>query len=188
MGCWRHRECEWLQNKNNRCENEDIGREELFFFICKSVFVLCIIIFINAIWGSRHYQIRYGISQLTHVKQAGGEIENKAWSRVKFQDASQDKNQPSWHLLLAWMDLIPVWISNRMHYEVRDEITYPSQTSMVQPLKFGNGLLNPSHILLGMSLLTHVGIKDNLSPRGKVAFANISVHLGPLRIARLIYH
>ena len=59
---------------------------------------------------------------------------------------------------------------------------------MVQPLKFGNGLSNPSHILLGVLLLTHVEIKDNLSPRGKVALVNISVHSGPLRIAQLIYH
>ena len=37
-----------------------------------------------------------------------------------------------------------------------------SQTSTVQPLKFGNGEVVPSHTLLDMWLLTHAGIKVNI--------------------------
>ena len=36
-----------------------------------------------------------------------------------------------------------------------------TQTSMVEPLKFGNGLVISSHILQGMQLLIHAGIKVN---------------------------
>ena len=34
-----------------------------------------------------------------------------------------------------------------MHSNVWDEITYPCQTSMAAPLKFGNGYVILSHIL-----------------------------------------
>ena len=37
------------------------------------------------------------------------------------------------------LTLIPAWISNHMPCKVGDEITYPSQTSAMQPLKFRNG-------------------------------------------------
>ena len=37
-----------------------------------------------------------------------------------------------------------------------------SQTSTVQPLKFGNGYVIPSHTLLGMWLLINAGIKVNM--------------------------
>ena len=39
-----------------------------------------------------------------------------------------------WHGLT----LIPAWISNYIHYELRDNILIHSQTSTVQPLKFRN--------------------------------------------------
>ena len=40
---------------------------------------------------------------------------------------------------LHGLTLIPASISNYIHYKVWDEITYPFQTSTVQPLKFRNG-------------------------------------------------
>ena len=43
-----------------------------------------------------------------------------------------------------------------------DEITYPSRTSTVQPLKFGNGEVISFYTLLGMWLLIHAGLKLNL--------------------------
>ena len=42
---------------------------------------------------------------------------------------------------------IPACISNHMPSEVRNEIIFHSQTSMVWLLKFGNGLIISSHIL-----------------------------------------
>ena len=36
-----------------------------------------------------------------------------------------------------------------------------SQTSMAEPLKFGNGLMISSHSFLGLRLLIHYGIKIN---------------------------
>ena len=30
-----------------------------------------------------------------------------------------------WPLLLTWINLIPAWISNYIHYNMQDEITYP---------------------------------------------------------------
>ena len=37
------------------------------------------------------------------------------------------------------LTLIPAWINNHMTSKMWDEITYPFPTSMVAPLKFGNG-------------------------------------------------
>ena len=37
------------------------------------------------------------------------------------------------------LTLILAWISNYIHCKAGDEITYPFQTSLVQPLKFWNG-------------------------------------------------
>ena len=48
-----------------------------------------------------------------------------------------------------------------MHYNVRDEITYPFQTPTVAPLKFGKVLVISSHNLLDVWLLIHAGIKIN---------------------------
>ena len=36
-----------------------------------------------------------------------------------------------------------------------------TQTSALQPLKFGNGSVISSHTLLGMRLLIHAGVKVN---------------------------
>ena len=59
------------------------------------------------------------------------------------------------------LTLVPVWINNYIHYKVWDEITYVSQTSVMQPLKFGNGYVISSDTLLTMRLLIHAGIKVN---------------------------
>ena len=40
------------------------------------------------------------------------------------------------------LTLIPAWISNYIDYKVWDELLIYSQTSMVAPLKFGNGISN----------------------------------------------
>ena len=45
--------------------------------------------------------------------------------------------------------LIPVWISNYIHYKVWDEITYPFPNVNAYTPKFGNGSVILFHILLG---------------------------------------
>ena len=60
------------------------------------------------------------------------------------------------------LTLIPAWVSNYVHYNVWDEIIYPFPTSMVKPLKFGNGYIISSHTLSGILLLIHLGIKVNV--------------------------
>ena len=47
-------------------------------------------------------------------------------------------------------------MSKHTHHNVGDEITYPTPT--VQPLQFRNVYVIPSHALLSMGLLIHVGI------------------------------
>ena len=37
----------------------------------------------------------------------------------------QDVSAYLWPLLLTWINLYPAWISNYIHYNVSDEITYP---------------------------------------------------------------
>ena len=76
--------------------------------------------------------------------------------------------QPKYTLALPWgpsyihaLILIQAWISNYTHYIMWDEISDPFQTSTTQPLKFWNGWVISSHILLGMWLLIHVLIKFN---------------------------
>ena len=49
-------------------------------------------------------------------------------------------------------------MTNYIHYKEWGDIT---QLSMVVPLKFGNGYVISSHILLGMLLIIHDGIKIN---------------------------
>ena len=71
-------------------------------------------------------------------------------------------------LLPTWINFnprLPAWISNHMHSEKWDGITN-SPTSTVQPFKFGNGWVISSHILQGMWLLTHTGIKFMLAIKG----------------------
>ena len=72
-----------------------------------------------------------------------------------------------WHLeplLLAWINfkkyidqnnglvLFPTLINDYIYHNVWSKTTYPFETSMVQPLKFGNSWVISSHTLLGMSL------------------------------------
>ena len=47
-------------------------------------------------------------------------------------------------------DLNPTSKTNYIHYKCWDVITYPFQTSTVGPLKYGNGQVISTHILLGM--------------------------------------
>ena len=49
--------------------------------------------------------------------------------------------------LLSLINLNLEWIRNQTPSKVWDESIYPPQTSMVQPLKFGNGFVISSHIL-----------------------------------------
>ena len=48
-----------------------------------------------------------------------------------------------------------------MSSKVWDEITYPFQTSMIAPLKFGKGEEISSHTLYWMWLLIHAKIEVN---------------------------
>ena len=48
------------------------------------------------------------------------------------------------------LTLIPAWISNYIHYNVWDEITYPFLNFNGCTLKLRNGLVISSHTLLGM--------------------------------------
>ena len=50
-------------------------------------------------------------------------------------------------------------MSNHIHYEVWDEIICPFQISSAPSLKFGNGYVISSYILLDMWSLIHAGIK-----------------------------
>ena len=52
-------------------------------------------------------------------------------------------------LSLHGLTLIPVWISNYIHYKVWGESTYPFPNVNVYTLKFGNGSVILFHILLG---------------------------------------
>ena len=51
--------------------------------------------------------------------------------------------------------LILKWISSYIRYKVKDELLIHSQTSTVQPLKFGNGYIISCHTLQGIWLITH---------------------------------
>ena len=53
------------------------------------------------------------------------------------------------------------WVSNCIYYKLWDKLLIHSQTSMAQPLKFGNGKVISSHTFLGMWLLIHLGIELN---------------------------
>ena len=64
-------------------------------------------------------------------------------------------------ILAPFKTLIPAWISNDMHYKLWDKLLIHSQTSMVQPLKFGMGKEFHPTFLLGMWLLIHASIKVN---------------------------
>ena len=56
-------------------------------------------------------------------------------------------------------DSTPAWISNYIHYNVWEEITYPFPNFIVQLLKFENGLVISLLTLLDMWLHIHMGIK-----------------------------
>ena len=75
----------------------------------------------------------------------------------------------SWEAALSWgpfylhsLNLLPAWISNYIHYKECEcgiiTLTH-SQTSTVQPLKFGNGLVISFQTLLDMWLFIHAGIQ-----------------------------
>ena len=49
---------------------------------------------------------------------------------------------PSWGIYVDWINFNPAWISNYLDYKVWDKLLIYSQTSMVAPLKFGNGISN----------------------------------------------
>ena len=59
-------------------------------------------------------------------------------------------------LLLTWFNFNP---SMDIKWEIK--LLIHSQTSTVQPLKFGNGYVIPSNTLMGMWLLIHADIKVN---------------------------
>ena len=62
-------------------------------------------------------------------------------------------------LLLIPINLIPVWLINRMHRKRPAKLLILSQTSTVLLLKFGNGKVHLSHTVLW--LLIHAEIKFN---------------------------
>ena len=64
-------------------------------------------------------------------------------------------------LLLTWFNFNTGMESNRIHYQMWVKLLIHSQTSMVQPLKFGNGFIISFHTLLSMWLFVHVGIELN---------------------------
>ena len=53
-------------------------------------------------------------------------------------------------------------ITDYIHYKVCMKLLIHHQTSTVAQLKFGNGLVNSSHTLLGVWLLIHAEIKVNM--------------------------
>ena len=54
---------------------------------------------------------------------------------------------------------IPAWDSNYIYHKVWNEIIYPFPNFNIQLLKFGNGKVISSYILLSMYLFIHAGIK-----------------------------
>ena len=60
--------------------------------------------------------------------------------------------------MIVLVTLLSAWIDYYIHFKNVMNLFIHSQTLAVQPLKFGNGEVIPSHILLGMWL--HIkGIK-----------------------------
>ena len=75
------------------------------------------------------------------------QIEGAVWIQLM--------NVHSAPISLTKINLITAWISNHIHYNAWDEITYPFPAT---PWKFKNGKITSSHTLLDMWLLIHAGI------------------------------
>ena len=69
--------------------------------------------------------------------------------------------------------LIPAWISNYTRYGMK--LLIHSQTSMVQPLRFGNGYVISSHMLLGMWLLIHISKRGPRDPMRHCSISELDI-------------
>ena len=97
-------------------------------------------------------------------------IVNFAWEFFKSLLSYSTTWQPfltHWSLVMAYdiVDLghgltwIPAWINDNIYYKVWDEIMYPFPNFSGITAEGSEWISNYTHILLGMWLLIHAGIK-----------------------------
>ena len=66
-----------------------------------------------------------------------------------------------WPLLLTWINFDPEWISNYIHYNVWDEITYPFLNFNGQTIDVRNGQVISSTLYQACDYLSMLGLKLN---------------------------
>ena len=94
-------------------------------------------------------------------------IWNDKWWTYTTIDQPQCQGNNPWYTVARGLiykngwTLITAWISNDINHKVSDEITYPFSNFKGATIKIWNNLIISSHILLGMWLLIHAGLKLN---------------------------